>query len=140
MYMPYCVRIEFGLEPGLEGIKFKVVGCDDPFLTAELGAGLPLDSEPTAELTAAMIALANDDYTWKSAGSCVGADPDLFFPERGESVKEAKAICEGCEIREECLEFALTNGEKFGIWGGLSERERRVIRRNRKLALVALND
>mgnify|MGYP000160797370 CR=1 FL=1 len=64
----------------------------------------------------------------------LGVDPDLFFPERGASTREAKEVCRGCIVRLECLEYALTNGEKFGIWGGLSERERRRLRRQRALA------
>jgi len=71
------------------------------------------------------------DMSWYELGDCQGVDPDLFFPERGASTEEAKAVCAGCAVREQCLEFALTNGEKFGIWGGLSERERRRIRRER---------
>ena len=63
-----------------------------------------------------------------------GTDPDLFFPERGASTKEAKEVCRGCVVREDCLEYALQNGEKFGIWGGMSERERRRIRRARAIA------
>jgi WhiB family redox-sensing transcriptional regulator len=74
------------------------------------------------------------DRTWQVQANCMGVDPDLFFPERGASTREAKAVCRGCVVREECLEYALVNGEKFGIWGGLSERERRRIRRQRALA------
>jgi WhiB family transcriptional regulator, redox-sensing transcriptional regulator len=70
---------------------------------------------------------------WKSQANCMGVDPDLFFPERGMSTREAKEVCRGCVVREDCLEYALANGEKFGIWGGLSERERRRIRRARAL-------
>jgi WhiB family redox-sensing transcriptional regulator len=70
---------------------------------------------------------------WKRQANCMGVDPDLFFPERGSSTREAKEVCRGCVVREDCLEFALTNGEKFGIWGGLSERERRRIRRRRNI-------
>jgi WhiB family redox-sensing transcriptional regulator len=70
--------------------------------------------------------------TWQARGSCVGVDPDLFFPQRGESVVEAKAICVGCPVRAECLAHALERNERFGIWGGLSERERRAIRRRRR--------
>lgn len=69
---------------------------------------------------------------WQLRSNCLGVDPDLFFPERGESTREAKEVCKGCTVREECLEYALSNGEKFGIWGGLSERERRRIRRQRR--------
>jgi WhiB family redox-sensing transcriptional regulator len=71
------------------------------------------------------------DENWQDSANCLGVDPDLFFPERGASTREAKEVCRGCVVREECLEFALRNGEKFGIWGGLSERERRRIRRQR---------
>jgi WhiB family redox-sensing transcriptional regulator len=74
------------------------------------------------------------DRTWQVQANCLGVDPDLFFPERGASTREAKAVCRACVVREECLEYALVNGEKFGIWGGLSERERRRIRRQRALA------
>jgi len=78
-----------------------------------------------------------DDNSWQLSANCLGVDPDLFFPERGASTKEAKAVCQGCEVRVDCLEYALANGEKFGIWGGLSERERRRIRRQRALARAA---
>src|SRR5215472_12287432 len=76
---------------------------------------------------------------WQSRANCMGVDPDLFFPERGASTREAKEVCRGCVVREACLEFALANGEKFGIWGGLSERERRKIRRRRALERRAAN-
>jgi WhiB family redox-sensing transcriptional regulator len=72
--------------------------------------------------------------SWQDFANCLGVDPDLFFPERGASTREAKEVCRGCVVREECLEYALANGEKFGIWGGMSERERRRIRRQRALA------
>lgn len=75
--------------------------------------------------------------SWQMFANCLGVDPDLFFPERGASTKEAKQVCQGCVVREDCLEYALANGEKFGIWGGLSERERRRIRRQRALARAA---
>lgn len=68
---------------------------------------------------------------WQDYANCLGLDPDLFFPERGASTTEAKTVCRGCIVREECLEHALTQGVKFGIWGGMSERERRRIRRAR---------
>jgi len=77
---------------------------------------------------------------WQSRASCLGTDPNLFFPERGASTKEAKAACKGCVVREDCLEFALQNGEKFGIWGGLSERERRRVRRQRALERTKSGD
>jgi len=80
-----------------------------------------------------IIAKPDLDTDWKDSSNCLGVDPDLFFPERGASTREAKEVCRGCIVREDCLEYALMNGEKFGIWGGMSERERRRIRRQRAL-------
>ncbi|MFN8016199.1 MAG: WhiB family transcriptional regulator [Acidimicrobiia bacterium] len=79
------------------------------------------------------IQVSKDPSRWQTRANCLGVDPDLFFPERGASTREAKSVCAGCEVKGECLEYALTNGEKFGIWGGLSERERRRLRRQRAL-------
>jgi len=73
------------------------------------------------------------DQGWQTQANCMGVDPDLFFPERGASTKEAKEVCRGCVVQNDCLEYALANGEKFGIWGGMSERERRRLRRARAL-------
>lgn len=84
--------------------------------------------------TAMQRLLAEAEATeWMRDGNCIGVDPDLFFPERGASTSQAKAVCRGCRVRPECLDYALATNEKFGIWGGLSERERRRIRRQRAL-------
>lgn len=66
---------------------------------------------------------------WQVDALCAQTDPEAFFPEKGGSTREAKRICDGCEVRSECLEYALANDERFGIWGGLSERDRRKLRR-----------
>lgn len=72
---------------------------------------------------------------WQTLAACAELDQAeadrLFFPERGRSVAPAKAICAHCPVREECLEYALDNVERFGIWGGMSERERKRLRRQR---------
>ncbi len=65
---------------------------------------------------------------WERFGACVGVDPDLFFPVRGGPVKQAKAVCAGCQVRAECLEFAVRTNQTVGIWGGTSYRERRRLR------------
>ncbi len=69
---------------------------------------------------------------WRSEANCAGIDPDLFFPERGGSkelqaqqIRQAKSVCEGCIVRMMCLVDALEHQESFGIWGGMSEKERR---------------
>ena len=91
-------------------------------------------SSPDAHEMLAQLVVDDQERSWQRRANCMGVDPDLFFPERGASTREAKEVCRGCVVREECLEYALANGEKFGIWGGLSERERRRIRRARALA------
>ena len=69
------------------------------------------------------------DEQWQERGLCAQTDPEAFFPEKGGSTREAKRICLGCEVRDACLEYALAHDERFGIWGGLSERERRRLKR-----------
>ena len=86
-----------------------------------------------AAVTMGIIAKPDLDTDWKDYSNCLGVDPDLFFPERGASTREAKEVCRSCVVQNDCLEYALQNGEKFGIWGGMSERERRRIRRQRAL-------
>ena len=76
---------------------------------------VPSDSEPAG---------------WQEKALCAQTDPEAFFPEKGGSTREAKRVCGSCEVRAECLEYALQNDERFGIWGGLSERERRRMRRS----------
>ena len=70
-----------------------------------------------------------DEHDWQERALCAQTDPEAFFPEKGGSTREAKRICSGCEVRAECLEYALAHDERFGIWGGLSERERRRLKR-----------
>ena len=70
-----------------------------------------------------------DAQSWQEQALCAETDPEAVFPEKGGSTREAKKICTGCEVKAECLEYALANDERFGIWGGLSERERRRLRR-----------
>lgn len=69
------------------------------------------------------------DSTWQDSALCAQTDPDAFFPEKGGSTREPKKICLDCPVRQECLEAALARDERFGIWGGLSERERRKLKR-----------
>ena len=74
---------------------------------------------------------AEDDgaLAWQADALCAQTDPEAFFPEKGGSTRDAKRICTSCDVRGECLEYALNNDERFGIWGGLSERERRKLKK-----------
>lgn len=74
-------------------------------------------------------AITPEDDLWQERALCAQTDPEAFFPEKGGSTREAKRICQGCEVRDACLEYALAHDERFGIWGGLSERERRRLKR-----------
>ena len=69
------------------------------------------------------------ELVWQRKALCAQTDPEAFFPEKGGSTREAKRICLGCEVKDACLEYALENEERFGIWGGLSERERRRLKK-----------
>jgi len=66
---------------------------------------------------------------WMAYALCAQVDNDVFFPEKGASVRVAKTVCRRCDVRKECLEYAVNTGERFGVWGGMSERERRSLRR-----------
>lgn len=87
---------------------------DDDFALIQLLGGEDVDDGPLA---------------WQERALCAQTDPEAFFPEKGGSTREAKRVCSTCEVREECLEYALAHDERFGIWGGLSERERRKLKR-----------
>ena len=66
--------------------------------------------------------------SWQERSLCAQTDPEAFFPEKGGSTREAKKVCVGCEVRSECLEYALANDERFGFGGRVSERERRQLK------------
>jgi WhiB family redox-sensing transcriptional regulator len=82
----------------------------------------------------ALMSLVGDDLQvaepkWQELARCAETDPEAWFPNKGGSTREAKRICMDCDVRSECLEDALVNDEKFGVWGGLSERERRKLKK-----------
>ena len=76
--------------------------------------------------------------SWHEKARCKGWDPEIFYPDRGVPSASAKAVCKECPVQPDCLEYALTKDERFGIWGGLSERERRKIFRERQRRLLLL--
>jgi WhiB family transcriptional regulator, redox-sensing transcriptional regulator len=93
-----------------------------PYLSLVPEASAGFEPEPLS-----VTPLSSDQ--WQDRALCAQTDPEAFFPEKGGSTREAKKICLGCEVRHECLEYALAHDERFGIWGGLSERERRRLKR-----------
>jgi WhiB family redox-sensing transcriptional regulator len=89
--------------------------------------------EMTASLASrssvAAAAASRADLEWRGEALCAQTDPELFFPEKGGSPVPAKRVCRVCPVRLPCLAFALAGDERHGVWGGLSERERRRVRR-----------
>jgi WhiB family redox-sensing transcriptional regulator len=95
----------------------------------------PVASDPAIRrIVPAQGARGDDDTPWEELAACRQADPELFFPigTTGPAVaqiRQAKAVCAGCPVREPCLAYALSTGQDFGIWGGYDETERRRLRR-----------
>lgn len=71
---------------------------------------------------------------WMADAVCAQTDPESFFPEKGGSTREAKKVCFSCEARTECLQYALAHNERWGVWGGVSERERRKLAKRTDVA------
>lgn len=92
------------------------------------------DTASDREYTLPALLTPAEPTPWMQFAACRGMDPNLFFPGRGEDPGPAKAVCAGCPVRLECLDHALANGEKHGVFGGTSERERRRLRRSRPSA------
>jgi WhiB family redox-sensing transcriptional regulator len=101
---------------------FRVGGCAGIAAGAQEGGTL-MDGRPV------VADLLGNAPEWQERALCSQTDPEAFFPEKGGSTREAKRICSRCEVRADCLEYALGHDERFGIWGGLSERERRKLKR-----------
>lgn len=102
---------------------------EGPLTDGMSAAGPEPQPRPAAPLLFDAFAPDEGVLGWQERALCAQTDPEAFFPEKGGSTREAKRVCVSCEVRAECLEYALANDERFGIWGGLSERERRKLKR-----------
>lgn len=77
-----------------------------------------------------MLVIKGDDSSWMDEGACRGVNPGLFFPERGEALnEEALRVCSRCAVKAECLDWAIDNRERWGVWGGTTAPVRRLLRR-----------
>lgn len=77
---------------------------------------------------------SREEVAWQDWGMCSQTSPDAFFPDKGQPTAAAKRVCATCPVQAECLEYALANNERYGVWGGLSERERHVLKQLRRAA------
>jgi WhiB family redox-sensing transcriptional regulator len=83
-----------------------------------------------------LVAEERSEADWRDAALCATSDPEAWFPEKGGSTREPKRICRRCPVQEPCLRYALENEERYGVYGGFSERERRKILRDRAKAVA----
>lgn len=82
-------------------------------------------------VVALMTAVPGEDLPWESMALCAEVDPEIFFPERGASAAPARRICRACEVRPECLDYALEHDEQWGVWAGTTRDERLRLKRQR---------
>jgi WhiB family redox-sensing transcriptional regulator len=75
---------------------------------------------------------SGESEMWRDDAICSSTDPEAFYPDKGNSSRDAKTICALCPVQPDCLDYALRRDERFGVWGGLSERERRSLKRQRR--------
>lgn len=96
--------------------------------TGTVGAATPGSLSPSPMNSATIVA----PEPWMAQSLCAQTDPEIFFPERGKTTHHAaKQVCDRCDVREQCLAYALRNGETEGVWGGLSPNELRKLRKAR---------
>jgi WhiB family transcriptional regulator, redox-sensing transcriptional regulator len=120
--------VDFGRPAGLADRGWSIVSTPE-VTPAPIVPSAQKRSHLSLVTDAFDLASATEDDQWQERALCAQTDPEAFFPEKGGSTREAKRICLGCEVRDACLEYALAHDERFGIWGGLSERERRRLKR-----------
>ncbi len=72
-----------------------------------------------------------DDPSWRSRAACKDVATEVFFPDVGEDYAVAAPVCGSCGVRERCLAFAFESKEEYGMWGGMTPKDRRSLRRRR---------
>jgi predicted Fe-S protein YdhL (DUF1289 family) len=98
------------------------------------GSGDRVHLEPSSGKGSLLDIFGIPDQPWMERAICVTTDPEAFYPEKGGSTRDAKSVCTGCDVSAQCLAYALDNDERHGIWGGLSERERRQLAKRERRA------
>lgn len=109
---------EFDRHPGTISAKLSAAGFN---------SGTGVANRPAGKVREILEKTLPAWQPWREDALCAQTDPDEFFPEKGGTSRHAKAVCERCTVAAECLDYALDSQERYGIWGGLSERERRAL-------------
>ena len=117
-----CSKLRPGLPSG--GVSLFGQSCKDCLSILPGGSGKPRRIAIVEPLPS-----VPSIGEWSEAGLCAQTDPDAFFPEKGSSTREAKRICARCPVLEECREYALDVMPTYGVWAGLSERDRRRVKK-----------
>lgn len=118
----------------LDAVMERIHECLAPAIaefdanSREIMNPVPLDARAIGSKAVRPMMKVGHEPSWQDIALCPQTDPEIFFPEKGGSTKEAKRVCMGCEVRDACLDYALENDEMFGVWGGLSGRERRRLK------------
>jgi WhiB family transcriptional regulator, redox-sensing transcriptional regulator len=120
--------VDLTVEPARSGrASVELVDADD--LDDDYDDGVDETADGSVDLVLVETDGLPPELAWQERALCAQTDPEAFFPEKGGSTREAKRVCMSCEVRAECLDYALAKDERFGIWGGLSERERRRVKK-----------
>lgn len=121
-----------GIHKAAFGGQRQTEDCHLPRPTAMLRSEYRFEPAPLPEPVLVFLRAVEpvvDDRAWMTDAACCGKPTELFFPSRGErDWMDGKELCAGCSVRAECLDYAVDNGIMFGVWGGLSEGERRRLR------------
>lgn len=110
-----------GVNQAVSKIEIHASGEQEPDASEDEDEDITIDAKGLA-----LLSIVRRD------ANCKGVYDGRFFPGRGESIKPAQEVCAGCYVRDECTRYAIENREKFGVWGGLSERERRRLRKRER--------
>lgn len=105
-------------------------------LVEDMGIARPKPQTILGELVRITPVEDESPLAWKQLGNCKGTDPEFFYPDPANKKAESRAVkaCQNCRVADICLEFAINNRERFGVWGGSTQAERRRIFRRTKLS------
>lgn len=118
-----------GADMGDAARDASIAGCDAVWQPTDGHMAPHSRQDGGAEALLRRLVRQMGDLSWQLEARCAQTDPEAFFPDRGRSAQDAKQVCECCAVRQKCLDWAIEHNERFGVWGGMSQQERRQYRR-----------